>query len=103
MGGENSMNVKEKMKRMCPCFIKTFIKTLLHLMQVLRKKEKILFELNTNIDGIEFFPQKELVSQNTSIYKNLVCIDGVGFCGSSAVGDFLGEFSNVTSLGGGGY
>lgn len=86
-----------------PKFIKSVFKILLHFIQVLRRKENMVFEPNTNIDGIEFFPQKELVSQNASIYKNLVCIDGVGFCGSSAIGDFLGEFSNVTSLGGGEY
>ncbi|MEE3410076.1 MAG: hypothetical protein VZQ99_01190 [Treponema sp.] len=38
---------------------------------------------------------------NVNQYKRLVSVTGVtGFSGSSAIGDFLGEFSNCTSLGG---
>lgn len=40
-------------------------------------------------------------TENKKKYKQLISIDGIaGFAGSSAITDFLGEFSNVTSLGG---
>ncbi len=53
--------------------------------------EKLFYE---NID------ETKLITKNQNQYKNLVIIDGIGFSGSSALGDFLGEFSNCTSLGG---
>lgn len=82
-----------------PRFVKRTAKILLHYKKVLAKKEKIVFE--PNIDSEVFFPTSEWGGeQNTSVYKELVCIDGAGFCGSSAFGDYLGEFSNVSSYGG---
>lgn len=80
-------------------FIKLTAKTLLHYKRFFCKEEKILFE--PNIDTDVFFPKTEWEGvQNTSIYKQLVCIDGAGFCGSSAFTDYLGEYSNVSAFGG---
>lgn len=80
-------------------FIKSTAKTLSHLKKVWKKKEKIIFE--PNIDMEVFFPTSEWKGkQNTSVYNHLVCIDGAGFCGSSAFTDYLGEYSNVSAYGG---
>lgn len=82
-----------------PRFVKTTAKTLLHYKKVLAKKEKLIFE--PNIDSEVFFPTSKWEGKkNSTVYNQLVCIDGVGFCGSSAVGDYLGEYSNVSSYGG---
>lgn len=72
-----------------------------------KTKIKLIFESTTKKE-----PQKviNILDTNFSIsnppenkkkFKKLVAIDGIaGFAGSSAITDFLGEFSNVTSLGG---
>lgn len=79
-----------------------------HIAKILLRRETINFvpvEKNRNICDIskifyDEIDEAKLHSNNESQYKHLVAIDGVGFSGSSAVGDFLGEFSNCTSLGG---
>lgn len=77
-----------------------------HLAKILLKREKITFVpiQNNPLDSSKIFygdlNEEKLSSKNNHQYKNLVAIDGVGFSGSSALGDFLGEFSNCTSLGG---
>ena len=79
-----------------------------HIAKVILKREKISFVSNSpqknDFENETVFyadlDETKLVSKNKSPYKNLIAIDGVGFSGSSAIGDFLGEFSNCTSLGG---
>lgn len=78
-----------------------------HVAKVILKRETVSFspvckteeEKHENI-FYEDLDETKLVSKNDRQFKHLVSIDGVGFSGSSAVGDFLGEFQNVTSLGG---
>ena len=76
-----------------------------HTAKVILKKETISFNpVSENIFNTTSFinniDDSKQLSANTNQYKKLVAIDGVGFSGSSALGDFLGEFSNCTSLGG---
>lgn len=79
-----------------------------HIAKVILKRERIVFTPITNKKTVSddnkiFFDnldESKLISKNTKHFKKLVAIDGVGFSGSSALGDFLGEFSNCTSLGG---
>lgn len=67
------------------------------------KKIKIVIE-NTKKETDDMFSleyNKALLdSKNTKQYENLISIDGIGCSGSSAVTDFLGEFSSCTVLGG---
>lgn len=44
--------------------------------------------------------EKDLKPTNQKVYKHLVGIEGMGLSGSSAVTDFLAEFSNTTVIGG---
>ena len=84
------------------------LKAIKHIIKVILRREKIDFvQIKKNKtsadDGKIFFEnldEAKLLSKNQKHFKQLVAIDGVGFSGSSAVGDFLGEFSNCTSLGG---
>ncbi len=84
------------------------IKTIKHIVKVILKREKIVYlpvenHKTSKDDGRIFFEnldETKLISKNSNQFKHLVAIDGVGFSGSSALGDFLGEFSNCTSLGG---
>lgn len=81
-----------------------------HIAKLVLGRERICFEriekqnALKEIETVKLFyddlEESKLVSQNKYPYKQLVAIDGVGFSGSSALGDFLGEFSNCTSLGG---
>lgn len=76
-----------------------------HVAKITLGKEKIKFiptsdeKLFSNV-FYENIDEAKLVSKNQNYFKQLAAIDGVGFSGSSAVGDFLGEFDNCTSLGG---
>ncbi len=75
-----------------------------HIAKILLKKENITFVpvLKNNLDKTVFYhnlDESKIIKHEKS-YKTLVALDGVGFSGSSAIGDFLGEFSNCTSLGG---
>lgn len=76
-----------------------------HIIKTVLGKEKLSFipvskDLIDKTVFYENIDESKTLSQNQETYKHLVAIDGVGFSGSSAVGDFLGEFSNCTSLGG---
>ena len=74
-----------------------------HIVKICIRKEKVCFIKIDNSDSYSFFndlDDNDLINKNKKIYKTLVTIDGPGFSGSSAFGDFLGEFSNCTSLGG---
>lgn len=84
-----------------------------HLVKVFLKRERIEFVRNSSEYNFEdkkliekekiFFEDldiNKLTSSNANQYEKLVGIDGVCFSGSSAVGDFLGEFCNCTSIGG---
>ena len=76
-----------------------------HTAKLILGREKIKFvQVSDNFYEKNLFykdiNQSKLASNNKTQFKKLVCIDGVGFSGSSAIGDFLGEFSNCTSLGG---
>ena len=77
-----------------------------HTAKVILGRENISFipKTNNEYDSSKCFyeniNESKIISNNSKQYKHLVAIDGVGFSGSSAVGDFLGEFSNCTSLGG---
>ena len=82
-----------------------FISAIKHISKVFLRKEKISFipVLNNEVDKTiiyENLNESKIISQNKKQFRNLIAIDGVGFSGSSALGDFLGEFSNCTSLGG---
>lgn len=46
-------------------------------------------------------PEKRVVNTNKEQYEHLVAVNGFGYSGSSAVTDFLDEFSEATALGGG--
>lgn len=83
------------------------IKGIKHILKLILRRERITFEpvlqKSLNFENEIFYnslDNAKLQNNNKYQYKQLVAIDGVGFSGSSAVGDFLGEFSNCTSLGG---
>lgn len=83
----------------------TILSLMKHTAKVILKREKVSFiplsDLNDNSRiFFENIDEKKLISKNQNHYKQLVAIDGIGYSGSSALGDFLGEFSNCTSLGG---
>ena len=76
-----------------------------HTAKIILRKEKISFipvsdEKLFSKPFYDDLDESKLISKNQKPYKQLAAIDGVGFSGSSAVGDFLGEFDNCTSLGG---
>lgn len=81
----------------------------IYLYQIITRKRtlKIFLEKNTepiveeDAENIFFYKKIECASPNTNIFSKLISIDGIaGFAGSSAITDFLGEFSNCTSIGG---
>ena len=63
-----------------------------------KRKVKISFEKQSRFMQLEDI--KRVDNLNTDIYTNLITIDGSGFSGSSAVTDFLAEFSDCTVFGG---
>lgn len=69
------------------------IKKLLNGDEILRIESKIDISRFDNISRIE-------ESKNINKYKTLISCSGCGFSGSSAVTDFLAEFSECTALGG---
>ena len=75
-----------------------------HIVKLFLGREKITFtKVQKNKKEMIFyhdFDASKTVLNNQNRYKKLVAIDGVGFSGSSAISDFLGEFSNCTSIGG---
>lgn len=80
-----------------------------HIVKTLIGREKIRFEpvikdipVITNKASIFYdnLDETKLITANKNQYKHLIDIDGIGFSGSSAVTDFLAEFSNCTVWGG---
>ncbi|MCR5765174.1 MAG: hypothetical protein K6G09_04250 [Treponema sp.] len=79
-----------------------------HVAKLILGRERIKFErVNKKVEEppkpnifYEDLDESKLISQNQNQFKHLVGIDGMGFSGSSAVTDFLAEFSNTTVLGG---
>ena len=76
-----------------------------HIVKVIIGREILVFENKNKKDKEIIFyddldENKILTSNNVNVFNHLVAVEGVGFSGSSAVTDFLGEFSNCTSLGG---
>lgn len=81
----------------------------LYLKDMITGKRKLRLSFDYEKENIDNLYEGSLLNrdikvdsfENKKVYKHLVAIDGIaGFAGSSALGDFLGEFSNCTSLGG---
>lgn len=70
-----------------------------HLIKVLLKRETVYFRSN-KLDSIDIFTTPDIKNINTKKYTQIVGIDGIGFSGSSAITDFLAEFSDCTVYGG---
>ena len=82
------------------------LKIPLYMTQLITGKRKIKISFE-DVDPIKNFPQFLLESdfsiqnKNQNTFKNLIAVDGIAAAaGSSAITDFLAEFSNCTSLGG---
>ena len=75
-----------------------------HIAKILLKREKLTIVKNDkNRKEFIFYndlDSSKMISSNQNTFSKLVSVEGVGFSGSSAITDFLGEFSNCTSLGG---
>ncbi len=78
------------------------ITALKHIIKVIFKREKIYFIPYKNENVIDIFDlnTQNLAQKNNNKYQYIIGIDGIGFSGSSAVTDFLAEFSTCTVFGG---
>ena len=80
----------------------------IYISQLITGKRRIHISFENNIENdknkfaIDLLTTKYPdLEKNTQVYKKLVGIDGICACsGSSAITDFLGEFSSCTSIGG---
>ena len=64
------------------------------------RKLKIDISFSKQFKILKLEDIKKVENTNTNIYKHLITIDGSGCSGSSAVTDFLAEFSDCTVWGG---
>lgn len=85
-------------------------KTFTFIKKILKGEKKLKFiNIETPTENNDIVSFSKLIDKtknttppvNKKKFKKLISIDGIaGFAGSSAITDFLGEFSNVTSIGG---
>lgn len=80
-----------------------YIVFLKHIVKVFLRREKITFnsiEKNTNIEDLLDLVENQETIIDEPLKSKLVVIDGCGFGGSSAITDFLAEFSCCSVYGG---